>query len=44
VLDPIRESDLLEHRRAWAESRGLPGDVVQAVFRQVLTISRRTQQ
>ena len=44
VLDPTRESDLLEQRRTWAEERGLPGDVVQAVFRQVLTLSRRIQQ
>lgn len=44
VLDPTREVDLLEQRRAWAEQGGLPGDVVQAVFRQVLSMSRRAQQ
>jgi prephenate dehydrogenase len=44
VLDPTRESELLEQRRIWAEQGGLPGDIVQAVFRQVLTMSRRIQQ
>lgn len=43
VLDPVREAELLEQRRLWAEQCGLPGDVVQAVFRQVLTMSRRIQ-
>ena len=43
VLDPGREAELLEQRRGWAEQGGLPGDVVQAVFRQVLAMSRRIQ-
>ncbi len=43
VLDPGRESALLEQRGRWAEEDGLPADVVQALFRQVLTISRRVQ-
>lgn len=43
VLDPGREADLLEQRRGWAEHGGLPGDVVQAIFRQVLAMSRGIQ-
>ena len=43
VLDPVRELALLEQRGRWAEEDGLPADVVQALFRQVLTISRRVQ-
>lgn len=43
VLDPGREADLLEQRGRWAEQGGLPGDVVQAVFRQILAMSRRVQ-
>jgi prephenate dehydrogenase len=43
VLDPSREAELLMQRGRWAEQSGLPADVVQAVFRQVLTISRRVQ-
>jgi prephenate dehydrogenase len=43
VLDPGREAELLAQRGRWAEQEGLPADIVQAVFRQVLTISRRVQ-
>lgn len=43
VLDPDRERALLHQRGHWAEESGLPADVVQAVFRQILTISRRAQ-
>lgn len=43
VLDPGRETDLLDQRRGWAEHGGLPGDVVQAIFRQVLALSRGVQ-
>lgn len=43
VLDPGREAELLAQRGHWAEQGGLPGDVVQAVFRQVLAMSRRVQ-
>jgi len=43
VLDPSRETELLMQRARWAEQGGLPADVVQAVFRQILTISRRVQ-
>lgn len=43
VLDPGREAELLGQRGRWAEQGGLPADVVQAVFRQVLTMSRRVQ-
>ena len=43
VLDADRERALLEQRGQWAEEGGLPADVVQAVFRQILAISRRAQ-
>ncbi len=43
VLDADRERALLEQRGQWAEEDGLPADVVQAVFRQILAISRRAQ-
>lgn len=43
VLDAGRERALLDQRGHWAEESGLPADVVQAVFRQILTISRRAQ-
>lgn len=41
VLDPDRS--LLDQRGQWAEEDGLPGDAVQAVFRQILAVSRRAQ-
>ena len=43
VLDASREADLIEQRGRWAEQGGLSAEVVQAVFRQVLTMSRRVQ-
>ena len=43
VLDPSREAELLLQRGLWAEQGGLPPDIIQAVFRQVLAISRRVQ-
>lgn len=43
VLDPGREAELIEKRGRWAEQGGLPADVVQAVFRQILAMSRRAQ-
>lgn len=43
VLDPGREVEMLGQRGRWAEQGGLPADVVQAVFRQILALSRRTQ-
>jgi prephenate dehydrogenase len=43
VLDPGREAELLQQRGRWAEQGGLPPDIVQSLFRQVLTISRRIQ-
>ena len=43
VLDPGRETELLLQRGRWAEQSGLPADIIQAVFRQVLAISRRVQ-
>ena len=43
VLDADRERALLEQRGQWADEHGLPADVVQAVFRQILAISRRAQ-
>ena len=43
VLDPDRERAVLDQRGQWAEAGGLPGDAVQAVFRQILAVSRRAQ-
>lgn len=43
VLDPGREAAVIEQRGRWAEQGGLPADVVQALFRQILTMSRRAQ-
>lgn len=43
VLDTDRERALLERRGQWAEDAGLPADVVQSIFGQILTISRRAQ-
>lgn len=43
VLDPGREAALLQQRREWAESEGLPAEGVADVFRQILTLSRRVQ-
>lgn len=43
VLDPDREAELLGQRGRWAEQGDLPADMVQAVFRQILTMSRRVQ-
>ena len=43
VLDSGREAELIEQRGRWAEQGGLPTDVVQAVFRQILAMSRRVQ-
>lgn len=43
VLDPGRETALLQQRREWAQSQGLPAEGVADVFRQILTLSRRVQ-
>lgn len=43
VLDPGREAALLDQRALWAQQSNLPGDEVQALFRQVLAMSRRRQ-
>ena len=43
VLDAGREAELMEQRGQWAEQGGLPADVVQAIFRQILAMSRRAQ-
>ena len=43
VLDPGRETALLQQRRDWAEGEGLPADGVADLFRQILTLSRRAQ-
>ncbi len=43
VLDPGREAELMRQRGEWAEQNGLPADVVQAIFRQILAMSRRAQ-
>lgn len=43
ILDADQERALLEQRAQWAEESGLPADIVQAVFRQILAISRPAQ-
>lgn len=43
VLDPTRESRLLEDRRAWAGEMGIDAAGVEDVFRAVLRLSRRSQ-
>jgi chorismate mutase len=43
VPDPAGETDLLEQRRLWAEQCGLPGEVVQTIFRHVVAMSRQVQ-
>ncbi|GAB3000601.1 hypothetical protein GCM10010960_00300 [Arenimonas maotaiensis] len=43
VLDPGREVELMRQRGDWAEQSGLPSDVVQAIFRQIMAMSRRVQ-
>ena len=43
VLDPTRESRLLEDRRAWAGEKGIDAAGIEDVFRAVLRLSRRSQ-
>jgi len=43
VLDPARETTLLQDRRAWAKELGLDENLVEEVFRTLLRVSRRAQ-
>lgn len=43
VLDPARETTLLQDRRAWARELGLDENLVEEVFRTLLRVSRRAQ-
>lgn len=43
VLDPARETSLLEDRRTWAREQGLDENLVEEVFRTLLRVSRRAQ-
>ncbi len=43
MSDAGREAALLRERGRWAELRGLPAEPMQAVFRQVLDMSRQLQ-
>ncbi len=43
VQDPAREADLLKTRRTWAAEAGLDTDEVEAFFKAILRMSRRTQ-
>ncbi|GAB3745668.1 prephenate dehydrogenase/arogenate dehydrogenase family protein [Lysobacter olei] len=43
VLDATRETDLMRDRAQWAETAGLDADTVQALFREILGMSRRAQ-
>ena len=43
VQDPLRETELLETRRAWAAEAGLDQGEVEAFFLGILHMSRRTQ-
>ncbi|MBL0210080.1 MAG: prephenate dehydrogenase/arogenate dehydrogenase family protein [Holophagaceae bacterium] len=43
VQDPLREAELLKTRRTWAAQAGLDADEVEAFFKAILHMSRRTQ-
>jgi prephenate dehydrogenase len=43
VQDPAREAELLKTRRNWAADAGLDADEVEAFFKAILHMSRRTQ-
>jgi len=43
VQDPMREAELLKIRRVWAADAGLDADEVEAFFKAILRMSRRTQ-
>ena len=43
VLDATREAEVMDARRAWASELKLDADAISAVFRAILTMSRRAQ-
>ena len=43
ILDPARETTLLQDRRTWAQELGLDENLVEEVFRTLLRVSRRSQ-
>lgn len=43
VQDPAREAELLKTRRDWAANAGLDANEVEAFFKAILRMSRRTQ-
>ena len=43
ILDPARETSLLQDRRAWAGELGLDADLTEEIFRTLLRLSRRVQ-
>jgi len=43
VQDPMREAELLKTRRTWAADAGLDANEVEAFFKTILHMSRRTQ-
>lgn len=43
IQDPTREAAVLAARREWARRAGLDESQLEAVFREILTLSRRTQ-
>ena len=43
MQDPAREAELLKTRRDWAAEAGLDADEVEAFFKAILRMSRRTQ-
>jgi len=43
VQDPLREAELLKTRRVWAANAGLDANEVEAFFKAILHMSRRTQ-
>ena len=43
VQDPLREAELLKTRRLWAANAGLDANEVEAFFKAILRMSRRTQ-
>jgi prephenate dehydrogenase len=44
VTDPVREAQLMERRRAWAEAAGLDPEGVAEIFSSILRVSRQSQQ
>jgi prephenate dehydrogenase len=44
IVDPVRETELLERRRHWANEEGLDAEGVVEIFEAILRLSRNVQQ